>query len=432
VIRTTKEAILHFLKGIFFTIVLTQIAFATDCDKSWMQHTSHVMTTESEVLSLIDYANGERHISVKQGNQRFEVYYLKDILLIKGLSSSEIERVSQDTVWWLPMGFMVPITVLSEAVPQGPCHLNRPTFFSIDLKTDIKIESSKLIKTDGILSPSSSGEILYKFAAAFDPPFQNSKIVMYEGTINFTPPSAVLGDDVNITGYTVIGDTRPFRVVGSSALPVTTLGELKSALVQKTKVSEPSANEKKGIIMAPERVQGTGDADKLYPLAIGGKIGKTGYVEGSKIGFVDKGGYVIVEPKFSLILDFHDDIAVFQSEAMHGYVDKKGQIIVEAQFNHFEFADFSEGLVAVKKEGKWGFINKTGKFVIEPQFSFFAYTNPQPSFSEGLAGMQKALSIKLGDSLLNHSLIGSWTFMKDWLPLPLREGGALLIKKVNS
>lgn len=52
----------------------------------------------------------------------------------------------------------------------------------------------------------------------------------------------------------------------------------------------------------------------------------------------------------------------------YGFVDNKGKFVIEPQFSLA--MDFNEGLAAVKQgeTDEWGFIDKTGKYVITPQF----------------------------------------------------------------
>lgn len=84
--------------------------------------------------------------------------------------------------------------------------------------------------------------------------------------------------------------------------------------------------------------------------------------QGSKWGFIDTSGKVVIQPQFDevatpvLIGCSEDNIA--QRSGGNG---------------------FSEGLAAVNVNGKWGYIDKSGKYVISPQFSLAR------SFHEGLA-----------------------------------------------
>jgi len=66
----------------------------------------------------------------------------------------------------------------------------------------------------------------------------------------------------------------------------------------------------------------------------------------------------------------------------YGFIDRSGKVVIAAQFDRV--TDFSEGRAAVQVNKKWGYIDTSGKYVIEPQFdSASVYEN-------GLA------SVKLG------------------------------------
>lgn len=150
--------------------------------------------------------------------------------------------------------------------------------------------------------------------------------------------------------------------------------------VQKESNLKSWSGPKPEIIMAPAEKEETESTQEVYPFHIGGKWGLT--------GFVDKKGRVVIEPQFTIIKDFHEDIALFFKTDLlkAGYINKAGKVIVQPQYEWH--TNFSEGLAAVEKNKKWGFIGKTGEFVIEPIFSFYMTLDHTPSFSEGLAAMQ--------------------------------------------
>jgi hypothetical protein len=47
----------------------------------------------------------------------------------------------------------------------------------------------------------------------------------------------------------------------------------------------------------------------------------------------------------------------------NGYIDKAGKVVIEPRFD--VVGEFSEGLAVVSIGGKWGYIDKTGKYVWE-------------------------------------------------------------------
>ena len=102
--------------------------------------------------------------------------------------------------------------------------------------------------------------------------------------------------------------------------------------------------------------------------------------EGSRAGYVDANGTVVIEPVFWGATSFSQGYAaVMISETEWAYIDVSGAIVYRG------FADaepFSEGLAVVSPDKeKYGYISLDGEYVIEPiyQTAF--------SFSEGLAAV---------------------------------------------
>jgi hypothetical protein len=85
------------------------------------------------------------------------------------------------------------------------------------------------------------------------------------------------------------------------------------------------------------------------------------------VGYIDKTGKMVIEPKFSLASNFSEGLAVVSTFGGHdpglgvvfgnrGYIDKTGKVIIPAEFE--DASSFSEGLAAVKTGGKWGYISR--------------------------------------------------------------------------
>ena len=74
---------------------------------------------------------------------------------------------------------------------------------------------------------------------------------------------------------------------------------------------------------------------------------------------------------------FSEGLAAVKLGTKWGFIDKTGKMVINAQFNYAW--PFSEGLAAVLVDDKWGFIDKTGKMVIDPQFNYAL------SFRQGIA-----------------------------------------------
>lgn len=109
-----------------------------------------------------------------------------------------------------------------------------------------------------------------------------------------------------------------------------------------------------------------------------------GNMPDSKMGFRNKKGEVIIEPKYSFVGDFSEGLASVVGDEQEGFINTKGELIIDLKTSGLSIghrSDFSEGLAAVYKGDKWGYIDKKGNIVIEPQFS------DAQKFSEGLAGV---------------------------------------------
>jgi hypothetical protein len=108
---------------------------------------------------------------------------------------------------------------------------------------------------------------------------------------------------------------------------------------------------------------------------------------GSKYGYMDKRGNVVISPRFAAVGEFSEGLAAVEVEVggggglVWGYVDKTGVWVIQPEFT--SAGPFSDGLAAVRKSNQdFGFIDKTGAWAIHPEPAGFLYAE---SFSEGLA-----------------------------------------------
>jgi len=203
---------------------------AADCRNEWLRPSSQTMSMGSAILFMLtDYKNKERHFSMKQGPNQVDVYYLKGILLVKGYSEAQIEKITQATLFWMPMAFSVPTAILGDAEPKGPCNVGGKMPFSIKSSGAIMLQNRKISGAVGQLFRSTPSEISYEFDVSFDPPAPQEASVRYAGTMSFAPQEESLSDDTDITGYMVVRHSPPFPVAGSPGVPAK-LGELRRLL----------------------------------------------------------------------------------------------------------------------------------------------------------------------------------------------------------
>jgi hypothetical protein len=130
------------------------------------------------------------------------------------------------------------------------------------------------------------------------------------------------------------------------------------------------------LLLSP--ITGLSQEPSLYPI-----------VRDLKIGFIDRQGRMVIEPKFSAgggtMPRFSEGLAPVAeaggiTSILYGYTDIHGTVVIPFQFEQAE--PFSEGLAAARK-GKWGFIDHSGAWKVNPEYDIVA------PFSEGLARVQR-------------------------------------------
>ena len=219
-------------------------AGVTDCRNEWARPSSESMSMDSAIsFQLTDYKNSERHFSVKQGEQGIEIYYLTGAVLVRGYSQAQLEQFPENALFMMPMTFAVPIAILAEVAPKGPCNIEIKTPVSMRLSGAIGLQDRKLTGAVGQLLPSAPSEVSYDLDVSIDPPAPNKTSVRYSGTMSFAPQQESLPDDTDVTDYLVVTRSRPFPVAGSSGIPVK-LGELRRFLASRQTASDPAAQGK--------------------------------------------------------------------------------------------------------------------------------------------------------------------------------------------
>ena len=145
-------------------------ALAVECTQNWEHPISQQIEMRGMSLSLEEYANNERHFSIRQANHVLDIYFLQDALLIKGPPLAEIEQYSEEELSWFPMAFAIPNAILSSMSPKGPCSIKNKTQFSRPLSGVLGFGAHKLTFAEGKLIPSGPGKVAYTFAATVSPP----------------------------------------------------------------------------------------------------------------------------------------------------------------------------------------------------------------------------------------------------------------------
>lgn len=104
----------------------------------------------------------------------------------------------------------------------------------------------------------------------------------------------------------------------------------------------------------------------------------------NKVGFIDKSGKWVIEPKFDMVLRGFNEagFAIVEINRKYGTIDKQGNFIIEP--NYLGIGRYSEGTMsATNDEGKEGLIDKNGNIVIDFKFdSIDAFFQDVASFKK--------------------------------------------------
>src|SRR5690554_5077662 len=88
--------------------------------------------------------------------------------------------------------------------------------------------------------------------------------------------------------------------------------------------------------------------------------------KGELIGYIDKQGRWVIEPKFTKARAFNDGLAPVVMDQKWGYTNTSGELVIPATYEDAEV--FNEGLAPVKIGKNWGFINTQGELVIPADY----------------------------------------------------------------
>jgi|GEM_PF-5401920 len=105
--------------------------------------------------------------------------------------------------------------------------------------------------------------------------------------------------------------------------------------------------------------------------------------DGNGMGYIDKGGKVVIPAKFSTAGPFQDGLAVVDMRGKGScLINKAGTVVLQCRYHFAEFqAPFDEGLARVIVDKKMGFMDKKGVLVIKAVWDVAAV------FREGLAAV---------------------------------------------
>ncbi|PIE86305.1 MAG: hypothetical protein CSA05_01320 [Bacteroidia bacterium] len=98
-------------------------------------------------------------------------------------------------------------------------------------------------------------------------------------------------------------------------------------------------------------------------------------IEDDKIGFFNRKGEIVIQPKYTFATSFHEGLSAFCVDCeivrrlehysvkggKWGYMNKKGEEVIPPIFDGAGF--FKEGKAKVKQNGTWVYINAKGELV---------------------------------------------------------------------
>ncbi|MBM3756308.1 MAG: WG repeat-containing protein [Acidobacteria bacterium] len=104
--------------------------------------------------------------------------------------------------------------------------------------------------------------------------------------------------------------------------------------------------------------------------------------EGSKIGFIDRSGEVIVSPRFDSTGEFSEGLARVSTGSVSGYIDAAGKMRIEPRYTVApEFVD--DRAIVMTEDGKYSIIDRTGRTIASIPY------RPLGRFHQGLCKMQR-------------------------------------------
>lgn len=118
-----------------------------------------------------------------------------------------------------------------------------------------------------------------------------------------------------------------------------------------------------------------------------------------KIGYINKTGTVVIPPVFYAASEFDNGFARIKTKDGWGYINTKGELIpIDKSIEVFN--EVEDGTALVRNEYKWGYLNPDGSWLIEPKF-----IKGTTSFQNGYARIEQrgkwGIINKKGEWVLN-------------------------------
>lgn len=149
-----------------------------------------------------------------------------------------------------------------------------------------------------------------------------------------------------------------------------------------------------------------------FPLEWFQKIGYSATFDG------ERGVTIDFRPKADAAEAEETKLYPFSIGSRYGYMDDTGKVVIEPEYEGAE--PFSEGLAAVQSDGLWGYIDASGSFAIKPQFDTAA------RFSNGAAAVGRRTDGELKFGYIDKQGKMAKGFEYDWA-LPFRDGYAAAV-----
>ncbi len=120
-------------------------------------------------------------------------------------------------------------------------------------------------------------------------------------------------------------------------------------------------------------------------------------MEGGKIGYIDKSGAFVIQPKFAKAASFSGKLAAAEKDKKWGYINTSGEWAIEPIYEHVK--KFNSNIALVQKDKKWGYIDTSGKTLEVPASDkYYDFKDGVAIFREGekigLLGTNGAIVLK--------------------------------------